>query len=297
MIGNSTGDEGGGLLFDEIGSDGDEATAYIARTTISGNTAPRGGGIGVLDFFGNDPALVIDSSTISGNTVTGSGGGLWFQHATDEEYDTFGVVRIIDSTVSGTRAGDDGGAMSFEGDGADETRLELLHSTFSGNTAANSADGVLLTDAADLVLSHTILADADISLWISDPLLTEIEAEYSIVVDSFAGDDVLLAGPGMQFGVDPRLGPLAPNGGPTDTHLLLSGSPAIDTGDPAFVPPPALDQRGDPRVIQRIDIGAVEVPAVLPATGGSMGLGWPLLAVLLLAVGAGAVVVRRYLLH
>lgn len=297
VLGNSTGDEGGGLLFDEIGYDGDEATAYIARTTIAGNTAPRGGGIGVLDYFGDGPALVVDSSTISGNTVTGRGGGLWIQHSSDEEYDTFGVVRIIDSTVSGNRAGDDGGAMWFEGNGADETRLELLHSTFTGNTAADAADGVLLSEDADLLLSHTILADAEISLWITDPLDTEIEAEYSIVVDSFEGDEVLLAGPGMQFGVSPRLGPLAANGGPTDTHLLLAGSPALDTGDPAFVPPPALDQRGDPRVIQRIDIGAVEMPATLPATGGAQSPLWLLIAAGLVALGVGAVTTRRILVR
>jgi hypothetical protein len=58
------------------------------------------------------------------------------------------------------------------------------------------------------------------------------------------------------------LGPLANNGGPTDTHALLSGSPAIDAGDPNFTPPPDYDQRGPgySRVVNgRIDIGAFEV--------------------------------------
>ena len=41
-------------------------------------------------------------------------------------------------------------------------------------------------------------------------------------------------------GVDPQLGPLADNGGPTLTVSLPASSPAIDTGDTTF----AFDQRG-----------------------------------------------------
>ncbi len=59
------------------------------------------------------------------------------------------------------------------------------------------------------------------------------------------------------------LGPLQDNGGPTFTHNLLSGSPAIDTGDPNFVPPPSTDQRGYPRVSNsRIDIGSLETTPI-----------------------------------
>ena len=57
---------------------------------------------------------------------------------------------------------------------------------------------------------------------------------------------------------------LQSNGGPTLTHELLMGSPALNAGDPSFSPPPDFDQRGSgfPRVFNtRIDIGAFEVPA------------------------------------
>src|SRR5207248_2929749 len=76
-----------------------------------------------------------------------------------------------------------------------------------------------------------------------------------------------------QINTDPMLGPLQDNGGPTFTHTLLSGSPAIDSGDPnfdpyAFSPPLLYDQRGDgvARVVNNhIDIGAFEVqPAPTP---------------------------------
>ena len=73
--------------------------------------------------------------------------------------------------------------------------------------------------------------------------------------------------------IDPKLGPLADNGGPTLTHALLAGSPAIDAGDPAAVAGvgsvPAFDQRGAPfgrvstatQCPARIDIGAFEIAA------------------------------------
>src|SRR4029077_19791568 len=71
-----------------------------------------------------------------------------------------------------------------------------------------------------------------------------------------------LNGPGDQINTDPMLGPLQNNGGPTFTHALLPGSPAIDAGDPNFTPPPDYDQRGPGfvRVFNgRIDVGSFEV--------------------------------------
>jgi uncharacterized repeat protein (TIGR01451 family) len=60
---------------------------------------------------------------------------------------------------------------------------------------------------------------------------------------------------------NPLLGPLANNGGPTDTHALLAGSPAIDAGDSANCPSP--DQRGVSRPqAEGCDIGAFEAVAV-----------------------------------
>jgi type II secretory pathway pseudopilin PulG len=83
---------------------------------------------------------------------------------------------------------------------------------------------------------------------------------YNISSDDAGG---FLNGPGDQINTDALLGPLQDNGGPTFTHALLPGSPAIDAGDPSFTPPPFFDQRGGPafeRVVNgRIDIGSFEV--------------------------------------
>lgn len=81
---------------------------------------------------------------------------------------------------------------------------------------------------------------------------------YNVCSDNGGG---FLNGPGDQINTDPLLGPLQNNGGPTLTHALLTGSPAIDAGDPNFTPPPFHDQRGPCflRVFNgRIDVGSVE---------------------------------------
>jgi hypothetical protein len=82
---------------------------------------------------------------------------------------------------------------------------------------------------------------------------------YNVSSDDGEG---YLTGPGDQINTDPLLGPLRDNGGPTLTHELLPGSPAIDAGDPNFTPPPVYDQRGPGfnRVVNsRIDAGSFEV--------------------------------------
>ena len=85
---------------------------------------------------------------------------------------------------------------------------------------------------------------------------------YSIDGDGTCNFDT---GSGNQKMVDPLLGPLADNGGPTHTYLPGTGSPAIDTGDPASCPGP--DQRGLPRpALGGCDIGAVEMQPPAAAT-------------------------------
>ena len=86
-----------------------------------------------------------------------------------------------------------------------------------------------------------------------------VSGGYNLSSDDGAG---YLNGPGDQINTDPMLGPLQDNGGPTLTHALLPASPAINAGDPNFVPPPDYDQRGpgcDPVRNGRIDIGSLEV--------------------------------------
>jgi len=88
-----------------------------------------------------------------------------------------------------------------------------------------------------------------------------ISLGYNVSSDDGGG---YLNGPGDQINTDAMLGILQDNGGPTFTHALLPGSPAIDATDPNFTPPPFFDQRrlGFDRVVNgRIDVGSFEVQA------------------------------------
>jgi hypothetical protein len=88
---------------------------------------------------------------------------------------------------------------------------------------------------------------------------TSTSRGYNISNDDGGG---YLNGPGDQINTDSLLGALQDNGGPTFTRALLLGSPAINTGDPKFNPPPFYDQRGpgfDRVRGSRIDVGAFEV--------------------------------------
>ena len=88
---------------------------------------------------------------------------------------------------------------------------------------------------------------------------------YNLSNDDGSG---FLTATGDQINTDPMLGPLQDNGGPTCTHELLAGSPAIDAGDPSFTPPPDYDQcgAGYNRIANgRVDLGAFEVQPPTPS--------------------------------
>ena len=92
---------------------------------------------------------------------------------------------------------------------------------------------------------------------------------YNIIGNN--ADAVINSQPTDQIGtpaapIDPLMEPLADNGGPTLTHALQSGSPAINRGDPAA---PPQDQRGYGRVGVP-DVGAFEFDGVAPATLGNI---------------------------
>ena len=113
-----------------------------------------------------------------------------------------------------------------------------------GNTILNAGTGANIVGGSGTVISHG----------------------YNLSSDNGGG---FLTATGDQINTDPMLGPLQNNGGPTFTHELLTGSPAINAGDPNFTPPPFYDQRGpgyDRVVDGRIDIGSFEVQPCCPPT-------------------------------
>ena len=139
--------------------------------------------------------------------------------------------------------------------------MHVLYSTLSGNSAiASSGGGGIYNDGAIAQLANTVFNAS--SIFRASGMIGSLG--YNLCSDDGSG---FLTATGDQINTDPMLGPLQDNGGPTFTHTLLSGSPAIDSGDPSFDPysfSPLLlyDQRGDgfARVVNdHIDIGAFEV--------------------------------------
>jgi hypothetical protein len=259
ISGNSSANEGGGIRK-RFGS------LAVERSTISGNTATNaGGGISAAD--GGVHAEIRDS-TISGN-VAGSGGGVFV-------YATSISTTITGSTISGNTARDNGGGIeSFN------SNLSVRHSTITSNRAdsdSNSAGvgGGLFRNGGTVQLEHAIVANNQQGSLDNDIHSALVGTANFSLMEIVSG--VAPVGTGNITGLDPLLGPLADNGGPTKTHALLFGSPAIDACDPDFDPADPdgdpmtddalpYDQRGAPfvRVIDgdgangaRIDIGAVE---------------------------------------
>ncbi len=249
-----------------------QALALVINCTVSGNsTDGTGGGI----CAESNATLTIDSSTLSGNYAGDYGGGI----AND------GTLTINNSTLSGNRGEFAAGAIlnGFNGDAS----LTVSNSTLSGNTtqlhgggifnggqstisnstlSGNSGmtAGAIVNRLGTLDIESTILNRGEVGPNISNDSGTVTSHGYNLSSDDGGG---VLNGPGDQINTNPLLGPLQDNGGPTFTHALLLGSPAIDTGDPNFTPPPFYDQRGPgyPRLVNgRIDKGSFEVQ-----TGGT----------------------------
>ena len=251
ISGNSAINGGGIFNFGFSGS----ATLTINNSTFSGNSATTGGGIYNNGEDGS-ATLTINNSTLSGNSAsTNAGGGIF-----NDGFSGSATLTINNSTFSGNSATTNGGGIVNEGllGGA---ALTVSNSTFSGNSAS-VAGGIYNHDgggSATLTIGDTIIKAGASGANILNIAGTVTSLGYNLSSDNGGG---VLTGPGDQINTEPLLGPLANNGGPTFTHALLSGSPAIDTGDPNFAPPPFFDQRGpgfDRVVNGRIDIGSFEV--------------------------------------
>ena len=217
----------------------------ITGSTISdnqnGNAGHFGGpGGGIV----NGGTMTIQDSTISGNSAVGGdikggdGGGIY----------NAGPLQIIDCSIT-ANSGRNGGGVVGGGN--------IAHTTFSNNSASENGGAIYVTSS--LELGNTILKAGASGVNIFNNGGSLITHGYNVCSDNGSG---LLNGPGDQINTDPMLGPLQNNGGPTLTHALLPGSPAIDAGDPNFAPPPEYDQRGPGfvRVFNgRIDGGSFEV--------------------------------------
>ncbi len=249
IIENAVGQEGGGIYS--------SGTLTVTESSISNNTASGLGGCGIVNHMGN---LEITSSTLSGNTDAGGlgfGGGI---------YNYAGTATLTNTTVSGNHPtspyGHGGGIANLTAsvycipeDPCPPISwggvLTLKNVTISNNSAIENGGGIFNELGSTVTLRNTIVADNATG---GDCSGSMSSGGHNLDSDGSCN----LGGPGDLPGTDPQLGALNDNGGSTQTHALLAGSPAIDAGSDDC-PPPNTDQRGVARP-QGVscDIGAYE---------------------------------------
>ncbi len=257
-VSGNHGSNGGGIV--------NNGTMTISNSSITGNTSSSCcAGI----FNESGATLTMTDSVIAGNTATGSDGGFL----------NYGTATLTGVTITGNTAGTGSGGIS-----ADGPMTTLTNVTISGNSVKEDGGGFVGYDPAVLnnvtITGNTANSDGDATgdgggIYQEGPISPTVK--NSIVAgnavgaggqgpDCFGtvtsgGHNMIrsttgctgLTGPGDLTGLDPLLGPLADNGGPTMTHALLKGSPAIDAGGTDCA---ATDQRSLPR---NCDIGAYEL--------------------------------------
>jgi hypothetical protein len=224
-------------------------TLTLSNSTVTGNTvnscpeencfdgSPPSGGGGIFNGNADGTAvLTIINSTVSDNWAPdGEGGGI-ANGVSGYGYNDVpgGTVILSNSTVWGNSAGAGGGIYNTDSGGM----VMVTNSTISGN-GANGGGGIYNRILNDLVMGNTILA-GNYSQNGADLYGRFTSAGYNLI------------------GVDPQLGPLQDNGGPTLTMAVLAGSPALNAGDPSQLG--VADQRGVLRT-GGVNIGAYQASA------------------------------------
>ena len=214
-------------------------TVVLNDCSLNGNSTDMNGG--AISNAGN---LTLNRCALSANTASDNGGGLY----------NAATVALNNSTLSGNSATSLGGGLY------NATTASALHATFALN-GATSGGG--LYNAGSATLKSTLL-DANTGSNCGGTV-----GSNGSNLDS--GTSCGFSAAGDLSNVNPLLGALADNGGPTATHALSTGSPAIDAAD--ITGCPATDQRGAGRPadgngdnVPVCDIGAFE--ATVPADLG-----------------------------
>jgi predicted outer membrane repeat protein len=252
ITGNHAGEDGGGIFV--YGGAANPGSLTLRNSTLSGNSAGENGadddayGGGV---YATSTPMTVVNTTVSGNTAGGDGGGIYTTQASAA--DAANPTAVSNSTISGNStlgvetSDDAGGLWLCCGEFGEQMTLDS--STISGNSTTSYGGGAVafVQDGSQVQINNTILANNSASNGPGPDLHSDPTAQlgFSLVenpAEVTPGPPLVQTGPNI-FGVDPQLGPLAFNGGPTQTHALAETSPAFDTGNTSLT----SDQRGSTR--------------------------------------------------
>lgn len=273
-----------------------------ANLTISGNNAHR-----VLNIASGSSVVLQDLTIAHGRGSTGGGlvnnGTLTVSDAVfasnyasvGSGFFNFGTALVSDSAFTGNQGDTGGGISNFN------NNLTVINSTFSNNQVASYGGAIYNNNGTVKVINSTLYNNAaDIGGGVYQGGTGVVQTGNSIIAGNIGGyqtpdfrgtltslgynligntTDTIITGTttGNRLNVNPQLGALGYNGGPTPTHAVLAGSPVIDAGVDAL----AVDQNSQPLVNDqrgagfgrfaggRVDIGAAEYPAQLLVTNTS----------------------------
>lgn len=285
---------GGGIFNDYDG------TLTLSNCTVSSNSSTQGGG-GIVNNYGT---MTIIDSTISGNSTLGVGGGIL--------NDSYAPTTILNSTINANSASQMGGGIFEYNDSTNAAaELAIINSTISGNFSGFEGGGIY-TDARgktglyNVTVTQNQANSDDLGNYVGGGVANNSGSTFTFINSIIARNVIVIpmipfplvayddcagtissGGNNIMYVVDtdyctvngsvtmanPLLGPLQFNGGVTQTHALLDGSPAIDAGNTGgctdnLGAPITTDQRGVHRPYgPYCDIGAFEFADIIFQNG------------------------------
>jgi predicted outer membrane repeat protein len=238
----------------------------IESSTFTGNSS--GGDGGALALTGNNVSTLTRSS-LEGNSAPAAGsdgGGITLSSSS--------AIEIRNSTLSGNSTAGTGGAIRVASDAGSGSNLQFV--TIASNSASGGGGGVYVNAGRAVAVKTSILAGNTGAAGASNcggaGSVVPEPLEGYMIESADTCDFSTAASEHNQINTDPQLAPLASNGGPTQTHALYAGSPAIDAVP--FSSCTLVDQRDSGRPVNGFcDIGAFEGSIPKPATTGPVDTG------------------------
>ena len=240
---------GGAIAANTQGVDPGPSYFSIVESTFSENSSDNDAG---AIFNGGTTEMLVDQSVFFANSssVNGVGGAI---HNAGYSGDN-PVLTVINSTFSNNTSVQAGGAILNDSTGVGMARANLIHNTFADNTSDHRGSGISNvsfdpTLQSVITMTGNIIANSPPGEDCYNQDGSIIDGGYNLVEDGSCG---------FPAAGDPLLAPLADNGGETQTHALLPGSPAIDA-IPSIECQVTIDQRGETREDWACDVGAFEM--------------------------------------